>query len=113
MKADYVLTTFSPAMFGEGATAHIRIITTEEARKLVGPSTRVVATRPSHERLARNQFEPMAEETVRYAQLRPGTSAVHLHYRGPQVPDSGDMPLGSMITYTLIETEAYQKVRAD
>jgi len=33
MQADYVLTTFSPAMFGTGATAHIRIIEAGEAQK--------------------------------------------------------------------------------
>lgn len=45
---DYVLTTFSPAMFGEGATAHIRIVTAEHARELVGETTKIVATRISH-----------------------------------------------------------------
>lgn len=29
MQADYVLTTFSPAMFGTGATAHIKIVEAE------------------------------------------------------------------------------------
>lgn len=109
MKINYVLTTFSPAMFGEGATAHIKVITKEEAQSLIGDETRVVATRPSHERLARNQFPGVSEETARYAMLKPGTNAIHLHYRGPQVPEDGTMPAGSMVTFYLVETEDYYK----
>ncbi len=103
----YVLTTFSPAMFGERASAHVRMISHEEAKSLVSSGTRVVATRPSHERLARNQFPGVSEDTARYAVLKPGTNAIHLHYRGPQVPDSGELPLGGMTTFYLIETEEY------
>jgi hypothetical protein len=69
---DYVLTTFSPAMFGEKASAHIRIVPNEEARALIGKETRVVATRTSHERLAKSQFTGISEETARYAMLKPG-----------------------------------------
>lgn len=107
MKINYVLTTFSPAMFGERATSHIRIITTEEARRLVDHDTKIVATRVSHERLAKSQFPNASEETARYAMLKPGTCAIHLHYRGPQVPDTGEMPAGAMVTFYLIETEEY------
>jgi hypothetical protein len=32
-----------------------------------------------------------------------------MHYRGPQVPDSGEVPLGGMVTFYLIETEEYQE----
>lgn len=106
-KIDYVLTTFSPAMFGEGATVHIRPISLEEARKLTDEHTKISATRVSHERLARKQFPDVSDETARYAQLRAGTNAIHLHYRGPQVPDSGEMPVGSMVTLYLVETEEY------
>ncbi len=42
--------------------------------------------------------------------LKPGTSAVHIHYRGPQVPESGEMPVGGMITIYLIEAEEYQEL---
>lgn len=110
MTIDYILTTFSPAMFGEGASAHIRVIAFDEASSLVTTDTRVVATRPSHERLAKNQFPSALGETARYAQLKPGVNAIHLHYRGPQVPDSGELPVGSMVTFYLIETEAYQSL---
>ncbi len=106
--ADYVLTSFSPAMFGEGATAHIRIVTEAEARDLVDKSTRIVATRVSHDRLARNCFPQAAAEVSRYAMLQPGTTALHLHYRGPQVPETGQLPLGGMVTFYLVEVEEYQ-----
>ena len=109
MQADYVLTTFSPAMFGTGATAHIRIIEAGEAQKLVGEETKIVATRVSHDRLARKQVPGTAAETARYAQLTPGTLAIHLHYRGPQIGDDGNLPLGGMVTFYLIEVEDYQQ----
>jgi hypothetical protein len=106
---DYILTTFSPAMFGQGATVHIRPITIEDARKLVDEDTKISATRVSHDRLARIHFPGANEEIARYAQLKPGTSAIHMHYRGPQVPDSGEVPVGGMVTFYLVEAEAYQE----
>lgn len=112
-QVDYILTTFSPAMFGEGATAHIRAIDKAEADRLIGSDTRISATRVSHERLARSQFPGAAEETARYALLKPGTCAIHLHYRGPQVPDTGEMPFGGMVTLYLIEVDEYQDLEAD
>ena len=112
MKVNYVLTTFSPAMFGEGATAPVKIITHDEAEALVDEHTKIVATRPSHERLARLQFPGASDETARYAMLKPQTNAVHLHYRGPQVPDSGEIPTGGMVTFYLIEAEEYQPPEA-
>ncbi|WP_380874275.1 hypothetical protein ACFB49_46850 [Sphingomonas sp. DBB INV C78] len=107
-QVDYVLTTFSPAMFGEGATAHIKIIEAEEARSLVDTDTKIVATRVSHDRLAHAQLPGASEETARYAMLKPGVCAIHLHYRGPQVGDDGKLPVGSMVTFYLIEVEEYQ-----
>ena len=109
---DYILTTFSPAMFGQGATVHIRPTTLDEARKLVDEGTRISATRVSHDRLARLQFPNAHEETARYAVLKPGTRAIHLHYRGPQVPDSGEVPIGASINFYLIEAEEYQEAEA-
>ena len=97
-------------MFGEKASAYVRIVRAGEAQQLVGAATKVVATRISHEKLARNQFPHANLETARYAMLKPGTSAVHLQYRGPQVPDSGDMPIGGMVTFYLIEVEEYQEL---
>lgn len=109
---DYILTTFSPAMFGEKASAHIRIVSKEEAEKLVGPSTPVVATRVSHERLAKSQFPNASSDTARYAGLKPGTDAIHIHYRGPQVPDTGELPLDGMVTFYLIEADEYEEAEA-
>lgn len=105
---DYVLTTFSPAMFGERARANIRIISKEEATDLVGPETRIVATRVSHDQLARQLF-PAAGQSARYAMLKPGVQAVQVHYRGPQVPDSGELPTGGMVTFYLVEVDEYQE----
>lgn len=109
---DYILTTFSPAMFGTGATVHIKPITLDDARKLVDAETKISATRVSHERLARLQFPGVHEETARYAQLKPGTTAIHLHYRGPQVPDSGEMPIGASVNFYLVETDEYEEAEA-
>jgi hypothetical protein len=109
MTANYILTTFSPAMFGEKATSHIRIIDAEEAQSLVDENTKVVATRVSHDRLARTQLQGAAEETARYAMLKPGVTAIHLHYRGPQVGDDGRLPMGGMVTYYLVEVTEYQE----
>jgi hypothetical protein len=108
MKINYVLTAFSPAMFGEGATVHIKAVHTEEAQAMVSEDTRIVATRVSHDKLARNTFPKVNEEVTRYANLKAGTNAIHLHYRGPQVPEDGRMPIGSVITCYLIEVEEYQ-----
>lgn len=109
MKINYVLTTFSPAMFGEKATAHIKIISKEEALSHIDESTRVVATRVTHDRLARTQLSGMNDEPARYAQLKPGVNAIHLHYRGPAIADDGHLPIGGMCTYYLIEVEDYQE----
>src|SRR5688500_16259297 len=109
MQADYVLTTFSPAMFGTGATAHIKIIESGEAQQVVGDQTKIVATRVSHERLARRQLPAVAAEVARYAILAPGTTSVHLHYRGPMIGDDGQLPVGGMVTFYLIEVEDYQQ----
>lgn len=108
-KVDYVLTTFSPAMFGDGATAHIRILPTSDAKKLVDEKTKIVASRVSHELLARKEFPDAAEGVRRYATLAPGKSAILVHYRGPAVPESGEMPDRGLLTHYLIEVEEYQE----
>jgi len=108
--ANYVLTTFSPAMFGEGATAHIKIISKEDAQSRVGDTTKIVATRVSHDRLARDQLSGANSETARYATLNPGVCAIHMHYRGPNVGDDGRLPLGGMVTFYLIEVDEYQEI---
>lgn len=108
MHADYILTTFSPAMFGEGATAHIKIIPHDEAASYITTGTKIVATRVSHDRLARQQLPGADVETARYAVLKPGVVAIHLHYRGPPIGEDGQLPLGGMCTFYLIEVEGYQ-----
>jgi hypothetical protein len=32
-----------------------------------------------------------------------------MHYRGPNVGDEGQMPIGGMVTFYLIEVEEYQE----
>jgi hypothetical protein len=108
MKIDYILTTFSPAMFGDGATVHIKAVHTDEAQGYVSEDTTIVATRVSHDRLARNTFPNAADEVTRYATLKPGVNAIHVHYRGPSVPEDGRIPIGGMVTCYLIEVEEYQ-----
>lgn len=107
MKINYILTAFSPAMFGEAATAHVKLISIEEARALVSSDTRIMATRVTHERLARNQFPNAGDEVTRYANLKPGTNAIHLQYRGPMIPDDGSLPVGGVVSAYLIEVEEY------
>jgi len=109
MTADYVLTTFSPAMFGEKATAHIKIVDAAKAQSHVDNRTKIVATRVNHDRLARTQLPGCDPETARYGMLKPGVTAVHLHYRGPQVGDDGIVPIGGMVTFYLIEVEDYHE----
>lgn len=108
MKINFILTTFSPSMFGEGATCHIRAIAHDEASSLINDTTRIVATRTSHERLAKKQFPGASDEVARYATLSPSTNAIHIHYRGPPVPDSGELPLTGVVTFYLIEATEYQ-----
>ncbi|MBH0114377.1 hypothetical protein I5E68_15640 [Novosphingobium sp. YJ-S2-02] len=71
--------------------------------------TKIVATRVTHDRLARNQLPGADPETARYATLRPGVTAIHMHYRGPHVEDDGELPMGGMCTYYLIESEEYHE----
>lgn len=110
MKANFVLTTFSPAMFGEKASIYLKVIGEDEAQALIHKHTQIIATRITHERLARGLF-PNAGQTARYANLTPGTVSIHIHYRGPMIPDSGEIPFGGMVTYFLIEVEEYQEAR--
>ncbi|MEN2786264.1 hypothetical protein ACFOKI_07680 [Sphingomonas qilianensis] len=76
--------------------------------KIERPVTRIVSSRVSHERLAKNPFPGAADDLQRYAQLAPGKSAILISYRGPPVPDSGDIPSTGAVTFYLIEVEEYQ-----
>lgn len=113
MQIDYVLTTFSPAMFGDRATAHIRAIPVEEVQALITSKTKIAATRISHERFARETFPNANPEVRRYATLNTGANAVLLHYRGPPMGENGVIPSGGLVTCYLIETEAYQDSEED
>ena len=106
---DYVPTTFLPVRFGEEATAHIKFVESAEAQSLVDETTKVLANRPSHEKLVRNQLLRLQMETARYAMLKPGIPAIP---RGPQVGDDGRVRVGGMATFDLIEVEDYQAVDA-
>jgi hypothetical protein len=109
MPASYILTTFSPAMFGEKATIHIKAVERAEAEKHIDRTTRTVATRVSHERLAKTQFPGSSDELARYANFKPNTCAILLSYRGPPVPDTGEVPTGGSVMFYLIEVEEYQE----
>lgn len=109
MKITYILTAFSTAMFGEKATIHMKNISEAEAVALVGPETKIMSTRISHEKLARRCLPAATGEVVRFAQMSDGVNAIHVHYRGPMIPESGEIPFNGVVTYYLIETEAYQE----
>lgn len=111
MKINYILTTFSPAMFGDAASVHIKLIGEEEARRLVTEDTKIVATRGTHERLARIQFPHASQEFSRYASLRDGVNAIIIHYRGPPLSDSGDLPPSAVVSFYLVEVETYQETK--
>jgi hypothetical protein len=59
--------------------------------------------------LARKEFPDAAAGVRRYATLAPRKSAILVHYRGPAVPESGEMPDRGLLTHYLIEVEEYQK----
>ena len=93
-------------MFGESAGIFMRIITKAEAKKLIDDETQIVATRESHENMAKHLFG--SRRVVRTADLSPGRSAVLIHYRGPPVGDDGHTAKNAVITYYLIEVEEYE-----
>ena len=101
----YILTTTSMTMFGERATAHIKIVSEREALERIGSETQIVATRESHENMAKGLFGD--RRVVRQADMGPEKSAICLIYRGPPVPDSGVVPKGATMVYYLIEVEEY------
>lgn len=99
---DFILTTFSPAMFGDHASIDIKKIPLRDAMDLVDASTKIVATRVSHEALARNTF-PAAGEVARFVTVQPGQRALVLNYRGPPIPDSGETPPDGQVVVYLVE----------
>lgn len=105
LNIDYVLTTYSPTMFGESASIHQKTITVDEAKAIMGENTQIVATRPSHENLAKRMFGDL--RTTRYADMSPEKTAVFIHYRGAPIDDDGIPPEGSTVTLYLIESETY------
>ena len=71
---------------------------------------KVVATRVSNDRLARNRLPGAERETARYASLVPGVTASHLHYRGPQTGDDGQLPVSGLVKFYVIELEGHVEV---
>lgn len=112
MNIDYILTAFSPAMFGEGATTHIQLIPLDEAQSLVDDRTIVMATKNSRLNLAKTVF-PQATQMTRYVSLSPGEAAIIIHYRGPPLPNDGHLPAGAVISAYLIEVEELQEECAE
>ena len=104
---NYILTTYSATMFGHAASVHQKLIDHATATTLVNDQTQIVATRPSHENLAKSQFGNL--RTTRFADMAPEKSAVLIHYRGAPMGDDGIVPEGGTVTYYLIESEEYQE----
>ena len=105
-KADYILTTFSPTMFGGRASIHLETLDTDDAKNFVGEDTAIVATRPSHENMAKNLFG-VDQPVTRFADCRPGRTALVIHYRGSQVPDDGTIPADGVVTIFLVDVEDF------
>jgi len=105
MRISYILTTFSPAMFGDKASIHLKTISVDEAKQIIDDKTEIVATRASHENLAKNIFG--ITRTARFADMRPEKEAILIHYRGPAVSDDGLTPATGVVTLYLIESENY------
>jgi hypothetical protein len=105
MKANYILTTFSPTMFGNAISLYMKTITEDEAKSHVDDSTQIVASRESHSNMAARLFGQ--RNSIRHADLGPDRSAILIHYRGKPVCDSGIIPPDAVITYYLLETEEY------
>ena len=102
---DYILTTFSPTMFGSAASVYIREVEADVAKKAMNGETPVVANRDSHRNMAANLFGN--RPNVRYADMQPGKSAIIIHYRGPAVPDDGTIPDEGSVSFYHIESEEY------
>lgn len=103
---DYILTTFSPTMFGGRASIHIETLDKDNAAAFVGEDTAIVATRASHENMAKNLFGD-AQPVTRFADCRPGRSALVIHYRGSQVPDDGTIPADGVVTIFRVDVEDF------
>ena len=107
MKANYILTTLSPTMFGASASIFMKTITEDEARDRITDDTQIVSTRESHANMAQILFG--TRRVIRIAELGPDRCAILIHYRGPPVGDDGHKPKGGTITYYLFETEEYDE----
>jgi hypothetical protein len=109
---DYVITTFSPAMFDKGVTAHWKSIPLEAARAMVDDyGTSILSRRVCHERVARVHF-PDVKKTVGHIKLKPGSSALHVLYSGAPIESDGVIPEGGFIRTYLLEIEEYQEAAA-
>lgn len=111
LPVDYVLTTYSVTMFGPKASIHQQEVTIETAKCLLGVGTQIVATRASHENMAKHLFGDL--KTTRFADMAPDKSAIVIHYRGAPIDDTGVVPDGSTVTLYLVESEEYQEAEDD
>lgn len=107
----FVLTAFSITMFGSKASIHMEEVSLETAKCLLGPATQIVATRPSHENMAKQLFGDM--RVTRFADMTEGTTALVLHYRGAPIDDTGTVPEGGVVTVYLVEADSYQELEPD
>lgn len=105
---DYVLTVYSPGMLGESATTHCKSIPLAAAKSLITNQTKVLATKPFHEQMARKNF-PFSGETIRNVNLLPGSTAVHVLYKGPPLGPDGEIPEGGFLRAYLLEVDEYQE----
>ena len=112
LPVEYILTTFSVSMFGPKASIHLQELTLEAAKCLLGMNTKIVATRNTHEALAKRTFGE-AIEVVRFADMTPDHSAIVMHYRGAALKDDEAVPEGSTITYYLVESEDFIEEEED
>lgn len=101
MRADYILTSFSPAMLGDDSLVNFRIIPHSEALEMVDKSTRLLATRAPHDKLARSLFPRLSSKTIRFVTLDKTTKAIFIRYWGPPVKN-GEVPPSGQVTYYLI-----------
>ena len=70
-QATYILTTFSPAMFGDGATSHIRILGKTEAEAIVREQQNKLEA--TGEKIDRVPSQELAETDVAPEDPAPGT----------------------------------------
>lgn len=102
---EVILTTYSVTMFGPKASIHQQEIDEATMLSLIGPDTQIVATRQSHESMAKQLCGDLP--VTRFADMSPDSSAIAIHYRGAPISETGQLADGGVVTYYLIESEDY------